>query len=166
MAWAFFRTVSKGALWVGAGLLVAGTGGAAAPILAPIGGVLVGAGGYSVAKGTIRGVRELVDEEDGDMFFVYYDLENVAAVVANYYMPENSYTDIIASASNKKLAHCKAWFTTSKYTYVTFEITSGKSYGEIARKRVPSSLKTDSSMGIDYLQLIMKEESGSLGEDN
>ena len=49
---------------------------------------------------------------------------------------------------------------------MTFEITSGKSDGEIARKRIPPSFKTDSSTGVDYLQLIMVEEIGSLGGDN
>ena len=106
----FLRTVTKGALWVSAGLLVVGTGGAAAAVVGP---ALIGAGGYSVAKGTIRGVRELVDEEDGDMFFVYYDLDNTFLEIANAYMPEFPDVDIAASALNKKIAHCKAWFTTS-----------------------------------------------------
>ncbi len=49
-------------------------------------------------------------------------------------IPEFVDVDIIAGALNKKLAHCKAWFTTSKNSYITFEVSAGKSEGVIDYK--------------------------------
>jgi hypothetical protein len=58
-SYSFLRTVGVGAGWLAAGGLVLASGGAAAPF---VGGALLSAGGYGVAKGTIRGARELAEE--------------------------------------------------------------------------------------------------------
>lgn len=158
----FARSLAKGALVAGAGLLCFASGGAAAPL---VGAALVGSGAYSGAKATIRGVRELADESDGEMYFVYYDLDNAAIAGINYILPEFIDTDLIASATNKKIAHCKAWFTTSSNSYVTFELTAGKHSGVIASKhdKINGSALASSST---VLQLVRLNCSGSLGGDN
>ncbi|CDW90965.1 UNKNOWN [Stylonychia lemnae] len=157
----FFRTVSKGALVAGVGGLCLLSGGTLVPV---IGASLVGSGAYSGIKATVRGAREIIDEDEGDMYYVYYDLANTSLQVTNYLLPEFVDIDLIASASNKKLAHCKAWFTTGSTTYVTFEITAGKNWGVLARKPGPISVKAAS--GIKELQLVKLEQRGSLGSDN
>ena len=105
------------------------TGGAAIPL---VGTVLISSGIYCGAKASIRGVRELVDEHDVQMFYVYYNLDNKALKALNFLTPEWFEIDFISSGLNIKLAHCKAWFTTSATTYVTFEITAGKDEGVIS----------------------------------
>ena len=116
----FFRSVAKGVVAVGAGALVIGTGGALAPV---IGGALIGSGVYTTTKATVRGLRETTDEEDGEMYYVYYSLKSAAGVL-NHAIPEFLDTDIIAGGMNLKIAHCKAWFSTGSNSYVTFEVTA------------------------------------------
>ncbi len=139
--YAFGRSFLKGALTVGAGVFIAATGGTAALVIGP---ALIGSGVYSAGKATVRGAREIADEEDGECYYVYYDLRNSEneisfAAAANFIIPEWGDTDLIASGVNKKLAHCVAWFTTSRTSYVKFEITSNKSEGVIAKKYLPGS---------------------------
>ena len=77
MSRALVRSTLNGGAWIGIGSLVIVGSVAAAPVAAPLaGGALVGAGVYSILKGSIRRLREMADEEDGEMFYVYYDLEN------------------------------------------------------------------------------------------
>ena len=79
-------------------------------------------------------MRETVEEENGDCYFVYYPLENTAAATADYIIPEIVGVDVIAGALNLKTQHCVAWFTTSSGTFVTIEITTGKTEGVVASK--------------------------------
>ena len=117
----FLRTVVTGGFFIGAGLLTISTGGAAAPL---IGMSLIGSGSYTVAKGSLRGARELVEEEGGDCYYVYYDVDDKFLAFLNIITPEYPELDLVAYSLNSKIAHCKAWFTLSNNRYVTFEITA------------------------------------------
>jgi hypothetical protein len=92
---------------------------------------------YNASATVVRNLRELSDEEDGDVYFVYYPLDN-AWSAADYLLPEISITDVIGSAFNIKIKHCVAWFSTSSSTYVTIEITSDRVVGVEAQKRSPA----------------------------
>ena len=116
----FFRSFAKGVVAVGAGALIIGTGGTIIPV---VGGALIGSGVYSTTKATIRGLRETTDEGDGEMYYVYYSLKSFAGIV-NHAIPEFIDIDIIAGGLNLKIAHCKAWFSISSTSYVTFEVTN------------------------------------------
>ena len=122
--YSFIRSTSKGVAYLLVGGIVIASGGTAAPF---IGGAFLGSGGYSVVKATIRGAREIADEDAGEMYFVHYDLDNVLVKVGNYVLPDQLLPD-------RQVSHWKAWFTLSATSYVTFEITAGKSSGVIAEK--------------------------------
>ena len=82
-------------------------------------------GGYTAGKALIRLAREKIDEEEGDMFIVFYDLEveKSGLNIIQEALPEIPIFDAYAGASNKKIAHAKAWFTTGHNKYCTMEIT-------------------------------------------
>lgn len=101
---------------------------ATGPVAAFVGGVLATNLAYNTGTTVVRNLRELKDEEDGECYYVYYSLKNVFGV-ADMFIPEFFDTDIISSAKNIKMKHCVAWFTTSATTYVTVEITSGRTDG-------------------------------------
>lgn len=101
------------------------------PIAAVAGGFLAVNLAYNAGATVLRNVRELIDEKDGDCYFVYYPFDN-KYVVADFILPEFFVTDVFSGATNIKMKHCAAWFTTSASTYVTIEITSGKNEGVYA----------------------------------
>ena len=51
----------------------------------------------------VRTLREKVNEENGDCFFVYYPLENTVAATTDYILPEIVGVDLIAGALNLKM---------------------------------------------------------------
>ena len=106
----------------------------------------------------VRKSRELVDEKEGDCFYVYYPLGNMGGAAADYILPEIVGVDVIAGALNLKTQHCKAWFTRSSGSYTTIEITAGKTEGVLARKYC-------SSVENDELQLVVLEKEGRLAND-
>ena len=46
---------------------------------------------YNAGTTVARNLRELADEEDGDIFFVYYPLGNVGGAAAELLLPESFY---------------------------------------------------------------------------
>ena len=96
------RSILKGAAFIGGGALVIATGGAAAAVIGP---VLVGSGAYTAGSGIIRGARELVAEDEGECYFVYYPLKDGLLNALSVVLPDHLDTDFLASALDKKIAH-------------------------------------------------------------
>ncbi len=120
MSW--LNDTLKGALFsvVGGALCVTGVG-------VIIGAPLLVTGAYTAGKAQIRVVREFKDEEDGQMFIVYYDHEKNKQFLTfmGSALPEIPLVDLYAGANNTKIAHAKAWFTMGSKSYITIEITFG-----------------------------------------
>lgn len=90
--------------------------------------------GAQLAITGVRNVREWVEEEDGDCYYVYYSLDQAFEKVADLLIPEIVGVDLIAGAFNVKMQHCQAWFFTSSSNYITFEICRGRTEGVILEK--------------------------------
>ena len=89
---------------------------------------------------------------------MYYTLGNDLLGAADFLLPEFPESDVIGSVLNMKMKHCVAWFSTSASTYVTIEITTGRTEGVRSQKPCPG-LKGKN------LQLVIKHQSGSLLKD-
>lgn len=135
MALTWFRDFSKGVGYTALGVVI--TVGSAG-LAAPVGAALAGSGIYSIGKSTVRGLREISDEEDGEVFFVYYDFSNFGLALVSSLLPDHLDTDIVAGGTNTKLSHCKAWFSTGSNSFTTFEITTNASWGVLREKSMGS----------------------------
>ena len=132
------RSFFKGGVSALAVMLGALSGGTAVPVIAS--GVCI----YNIAKGYKAKLMESYEDQEGDVFLVYFDLDTVEVIhQVRKMFPDNPINDLLGDITNTKIAHC-ALEICKDDTIHRIEMTSDNNGERLADKYGASILGIDS----------------------